>query len=88
MSEPDSDELLIIKSNLRSYNKILGSPIKDAKQSSYRSCFHNFQQNLKKWSTISSIINTKKHIGIPDFFTWNNKTFKDKTEIANHIKKK
>ena len=77
MSEPESNELSIIKSNLRSYNKILRSLIKDAKQSYYRSCFQNFKHNIKK--TISSIINTKKHTDIPDFFTWNNKTFQDKT---------
>ena len=86
MSEPESNELSSIKSNLRSYNKILRSLIKDAKQSYYRSCFQNFKHNIKKtWSTISSIINTKKHTDIPDFFTWNNKTFKDKTEIANQF---
>ena len=33
MSEPESNELSSIKSNLRSYNKILRSLIKDAKQS-------------------------------------------------------
>ena len=74
------------QTSVRSYNKILRSLIKDAKQSYYRSCFQNFKHIIKKtWSTISSIINTKKHTDIPDFFTWNNKTFKDKTEIANQL---
>ena len=45
MSEPESNELSIIKSNLRSYNKILRSLIKDAKQSYCKSCFQNFKHN-------------------------------------------
>ena len=86
MSEPESNEFSVIKSNLRSYNKILRSQIKEAKQCYYKSCFQNFKHNIKKtWSTISSIVNTKKHTDIPDFCTWNNKTFKDKTGIANHF---
>ena len=47
MSEPKSNGFSFIKLNLRSYNKILKSPIKEAKWSYYKSCFQNlFKKNL------------------------------------------
>ena len=75
-----------MKSNLRSVDKILRSLIKEAKQCYYKSCFQNFKHKIKQtWLTINSLINTKKHIDIPESFTWNNTTFKDKTKIANQF---
>ena len=70
MYDPESNELSPIKSNLRSYNKILRSLIKEPKQCYYKSSLQKFKHDIKQtWLTISSILNTKKHTDIPDFFT-------------------
>ena len=77
MSNPESNKFSFMKSNIRSYDKILRSLIKEAKQCyyMYRYCFQNCKHNIKQTClTISSIINTKKHTDIPELFTWNNKT--------------
>ena len=86
ISDPESNhanEFSLIKSNLRSYDKILRSLIKEAKQCYYEFCFqHSIKQT---WLPISTKMNTKKHTDMPEFFTWNNKTVKGKTKIANHL---
>ena len=72
MSNPESNEFSLIKSNIRSYNKILRSLIKETEQCfyMYKPCFQNCKHNIKQSClSISSITNTKKQTDIPEFFT-------------------
>ena len=48
MSDPESNKCSLLKSNLRSYNTIIGSLIKEAKQCYYKSYFQNFKHNINK----------------------------------------
>ena len=48
ISDPECNEFSLIKSNLRSYDKILRVPIKEAKQCYYKSCFQNFKHDIKQ----------------------------------------
>ena len=48
ISDSESNKFSLIKSNLRSYNKIRRNPSKEAKQCYYKSCFQNIKYNIKQ----------------------------------------
>ena len=82
MSDPESNGFSIIKWNLRNYKKIIKSLIEKPKNIITNLVF-KFLKIIS--DNLVNIRNTKKHLDIPKLFTWNNKTFKDKTEITNQI---
>lgn len=60
-SSPDSQEHYIIKTNLKTYNKIFKKSIKDAKALYYHKKFYQFREDPKKtWKTINSVLNRNK----------------------------
>ena len=60
-SSPDTQEHHTIKTNLKTYNKILKKSVKDAKALYYFKKFHQFREDPKKtWKTINSVLNRNK----------------------------
>ena len=75
----------IININLKTYNGILKTSIRAAKQAYFESCFNRFKNDIKNtWKTINDILSkTKIQNKSPTVIVENGVTHTDKLNIAN-----
>ena len=85
----DSPLYNTLKTNLKTYNKILKQSIRRAKANYYNSCFLRYKQDMKNtWSTIKEIINKKpEKKDYPDKFILDNHEITTPQEIADEFNK-
>ena len=83
-SNPSSPQYAVHKTNLATYNKILNTSIREAKQSYYDSEFQKYKGDIKNtWKTINMIINRDRlHANFPTKLKFDNKILNDKQEIV------
>ena len=87
-SETDSI-YFTLKTNLKTYNRILKANIRKAKNIHYENIFSKFKNNIKTtWTIIKNIINgSQKSKEIPKYFLMDNKKITDNFQIANEFNK-
>ena len=80
-----STEKVILKSNLRVFNKILKKDIREAKKSYYYNEFNKYKRDIKKtWDTIKSLLNKpKQNSGAPKQIKLNSQTIINEKEISS-----
>ena len=78
-----------LKTNLKTYNRILKQMIRSAKQQYYRVQFGKYKNNLKKtWDTIKEVIApSSKDIDFPTHFLVNDSLYNNPLEISNEFNK-
>ena len=85
LSKPlNSTEKVILKSNLRVFNKILKKDIREAKKSYYNE-FNKYKRDIKKtWDTTKSLLNKPKQNSVaPGQIKVNSQTIINEKEIAS-----
>ena len=86
-TSPNTIEYTTIKTNLKTYNKILKNNIDQAKRTYYQHSFDKYKNDTKNtWKIIKEITNRnniKKHI--PCLFNVEGETITDKSKIANKL---
>ena len=77
----------LMKTNLKTYNKILKKLINNAKHQYYTKHFHINQHNTKKtWETIKTIIGSKRNDEEQiQYLSINNNEITNKLQIAEHF---
>ena len=85
MTDPNTPEFDIQKTNLATYNSILKKAIRLAKRSYYEALFTKFKNDIRgTWKTINGILNkTKKKRNFPLFFKDGDNIIHDKQTITN-----
>jgi len=81
----DSEMCEILQINLRTYNKILKSSIRQAKSDYYHKTFQKFKSDMKRtWVNIKEIMSrqTERH-ELPQYFLINNSKISDPHEISH-----
>ncbi len=70
MAEPNLEQFVIQKINLKTYNNILKTCIRVTKKNYYESLFRKFKDDIRRtWKTINDILNkTKRKKSISQFF--------------------
>ena len=70
LTNPESSEYAILLVNLKTYNSILKTSFRKAKQIYYDKCFHNFKFDIKNtWKTINEILSRNKtNKSFPKYF--------------------
>ena len=73
------------KFNLKTYNSILKTSFRKAKQLYYDKCFNNFKFDIKNtWKTINEILSKNKtNKSFPKYFKDSDSIVRDKSEIVN-----
>ena len=86
-THPTSAQYQNLKTNLRTYNKILKKNIREAKMMYYQERFSHFEKDIKNtWKTISSIISkTENNNILPEKMQINNNIVTDPLQIANEF---
>ena len=85
LTDPNSANYDTINSNLKTYNGILKTSIRAAKQAYFELCFNRFKNDIKNtWKTINDILSkTKIKKKSPTVIVENGVTHTDKLNIAN-----
>ena len=85
LTDPNSANYDTININLKTYNGILKTSIRAAKQAYFESCFNRFKNDIKNtWKTINDILSkTKIQKKSPTVIVLNGVTHTDKLNIAN-----
>ena len=86
VSTPSDTQLfLTLKTNLKTYNKILRQNIRAAKKEYFQNCFNKYKNDARMtWSTIKDILNkTKSKQNFPNYFMINGTQISDAQDIAN-----
>ena len=85
LTDPNSANYVTININLKTYNGILKTSIRAAKQAYFESCFNRFKNDIKNtWKTINDILSkTKIQKKSPTVIVENGVTHTDKLNIAN-----
>ena len=85
LTNPESSEYAILLVNLKTYNSILKTRFRKAKQLYYDKCFNNFKFDIKNiWKTINEILSRNKtNKSFPKYFKDSNSIVRDKSEIVN-----
>ena len=87
-TSPTADDLNVIQSNFKTYNRILRQTIRIAKKDYYHNCFLKFKSDIKQtWSTINDIICKSKKSDFPEYFEINGSKIFDYKNIANEFNK-
>ena len=83
----ESPEFEIVKTNLKTFNKLLKKNINLAKKMYYQSQFSNYKDNVKgTWAIIKGILNrTQPSTNFPEYFNINGQKETDKKVIANEF---
>ena len=86
-TSPDDPIYIQLKTNLKTYNKILKKLIRHAKKSYYESLFMKFKGDIKNtWITIRNIISKSKEMkNLPEFLNGNNGKIENDKEIAEEF---
>ena len=81
----ESPEFEIIKTNLKTFNKLLKKNIIMAKKMYYQSQFSKYKDNMKgTWAIIKGILNrTQPSTNFPEYFNINGQRITDKKVISN-----
>ncbi len=87
MTDTDSQQFIMFKSNLNAYNNISKKRIWLQKKLYYEACLKKYKNDMRKiLKTINEVLcKTKKKKISPDFFKDGNKQITDKLEIANRF---
>ena len=85
LTNPESSKYAILLVNLKTYNSILKTSFRKAKQLYYDKCFNNFKFDIKNtWKTINEIISKNKtNKSFPKYFKDSDSIVRDKSEIVN-----
>ena len=88
-ANPYSQEYINLKTNLKTYNKILRRSIRLAKKSYYEECFVKYKNDIKQtWLTIKGILNkTNDKKMFPKYFMLGDRKVSDSNIIANEFNK-
>jgi len=79
----NSDMYDTLRTNLRTYNRILKSSIRVAKSDFYHTIFEKYKFNMKQtWVHIKDLVNTKKTNDFPEFFMINELKVSDPKTLA------
>ena len=83
----ESPEFEIIKTNLKTFNKLLKKNIIMAKKMYYQSQFSKYKDNMKgTWAIIKGILNrTQPSTNFPEYFNINGQKITDKKVISNEF---
>ena len=83
----DNPRFVVLKNNLKTYNRILKQSIRLAKKSFYSKYFNDYKNNIKKtWNMINEIINKKKFSNsFPKQFLINDNLESDPKTIAQQF---
>ena len=85
LTNPESSEYAILLVNLKTYNSILKTSFRKAKQIYYDKCFHNYKFDIKNtWKTINEILSRNKtNKSFPKYVKDSHSIVTDKSEIVN-----
>ena len=84
LTNPESSKYAILLVNLKTYNSILKTSVRKAKQLYYDKCFNNFKFEKNKWKTINEILSKNKtNKSFPKYFKDSDSIVRDKSEIVN-----
>ena len=85
-TEINTEEFMILKRNLLTYNNILKQSIREAKLTFYKGKFENYRTDSKQtWKTINEVINKTNNKNIPDYIMINGEKITDTNDIVNHF---
>ena len=86
-SDKNSPEFHVLKTNFKTYNKLVKQSIIKAKQMYYHTIFDKYKNNMKgTWSTIKSLLNRMRvKSEFPEYFIIKNKLVSDKSTISNTL---
>ena len=84
-SDKNSPEFHVLKTNFKTYKKLVKQIIIKAKQMYYHTIFDKYKNNIKgTWSTIKSLLNrVRVKSEFPEYFMIENKLVSDKSTLSN-----
>jgi len=88
-AQPNTQEYVTLRTNLKTYNKILRKSIRLAKKQYYETSFLKFRNDIKQtWITIKGILNKSNDSkSFPKYFFIDNRYMSDPNTIANEFNK-